>query len=265
MPSNDLQSKDAVLLRGAKLFEYRWVDPRLSLGMKTILVTVTIALAGVSASHAQQLFRPSVGSGAVVGAVAGGLIGGHNGDRWAQGAVIGAAAGALIGAALRPPEVAYQPPVYQSPVYQNSGYGQAVYGQTVYSQPSYPVATAPVISHAPMVPMAPTLSDYSASQVVHAPPQVVYMERSPQVVYVERAPQVVYVPAPPRVVYVRPPVVSFGFYSGPRYAPAPRYVPRYAPAPVCVPAPRYGHGHDSHHGHGSRGRDDDRHRGSGRR
>jgi hypothetical protein len=219
--------------------------------MKTILVTVTIALAGVSASPAQQMFRPSVGSGAVVGAVAGGLIGGHNGDRWAQGAVIGAAAGALIGAALTPPEVAYRPPVYQ-----NSGYGQTVYGQTVYSQSNYPVTSAPVVAHAPMVPMAPTVHDYPAPQVVHAPPQVVY---------VERAPQVVYVPAPPRVVYVRPPVVSFGIYSGPRYAPAPRYVPRYAPAPVYVPVPRYGHGYDSHRGHGSRGRDDDRHYGSGRR
>ncbi len=43
--------------------------------MKTFLVTVSIALAGVSSSQA-QIFRPSVGNGAVVGAVAGGLIAG---------------------------------------------------------------------------------------------------------------------------------------------------------------------------------------------
>src|SRR5688572_33458747 len=83
--------------------------------MKTLLVTVSIALAGVSTAQA-QIFRPSVGSGAVVGAVAGGLIGGHNGDRWAEGAVIGAAAGALIGAAMTPAQPAYTPP----PVYQTS-------------------------------------------------------------------------------------------------------------------------------------------------
>ncbi len=71
--------------------------------MKTLLVSVSLALAGVATANA-QVFRPSVGSGAVVGAVAGGLIGGHNGDRWAEGAVIGAAAGALIGAVLDRPE-----------------------------------------------------------------------------------------------------------------------------------------------------------------
>ena len=56
--------------------------------MKTLLVTVSLALAGVSSAQA-QIFRPSVGGSAAVGAIAGGLIGGHNGDRWAEGAVIG--------------------------------------------------------------------------------------------------------------------------------------------------------------------------------
>src|SRR5829696_3892907 len=106
--------------------------------MKTILVTVSLALAGVSSVQA-QIFRPSVGNGAVVGAVAGGLIGGHNGDRWAQGAVVGAAAGALIGAALTPQQPVYsaRPPVYQAP---------ASYGQQVYAQPAPTVIqTAPTV------------------------------------------------------------------------------------------------------------------------
>src|SRR5687768_18586866 len=103
--------------------------------MKTLFVTVSLAVAAVSTANA-QVSRPSVGGSAVVGAVAGGLIGGHNGDRWAQGAVIGAAAGALIGAAIQPQEPVYTspPPVYQAPVYGQQVYGQQVYGQ---QQPVY--------------------------------------------------------------------------------------------------------------------------------
>src|SRR5687767_3249236 len=184
--------------------------------MKTILVTVSLALAGVSTAQA-QIFRPSVGGSAVVGAVAGGLIGGHNGDRWAEGAVIGAAAGALIGAAITPREPVYTtpPPVYQAP----ASYGQQVYGQTVYSpQPGTTVVQAPTVSNAPTVADAPTIYQPGPTTVVQAPPHVVHTQ--PQVVYVETAPRVVYVPAPaPRVIYAAPPVVSFGFgiHSGPRY------------------------------------------------
>jgi hypothetical protein len=182
--------------------------------MKTLLVTVSLALAGVSTANA-QIFRPSVGGSAVVGAVAGGLIGGHNGDRWAQGAVIGGVAGALIGAALTPQEPVYSapPPVYQSP----ASYGQQVYGQQVYSQPVYSQYPGATVVQAPTVPNAPTVAD-APMVVQQAPVQVV--QAQPQVVYVESAPRVVYVPAPaPRVVYAAPPVVSFsyGYRSGPRY------------------------------------------------
>lgn len=168
--------------------------------MKTLLVTVSLAVAGISSTHA-QVFRPSVGSGAVVGAVAGGLIGGHNGDRWAEGAIIGGVAGALIGAAITPPQPVYHsappPVVYQTP----TTYGQQVYG---------PSGTT-VVQNAPMVQNAPTLYEQAPVHVVQAPPQVVY---------VESAPRVVYVPAPaPRVIYAPRPVVSFnfGYTSGPRY------------------------------------------------
>ncbi len=167
--------------------------PRLTAEMKTLLVTVSLAVAGISSAHA-QVFRPSVGNGAVVGAVAGGLIGGHNGDRWAEGAIIGGVAGALIGAAIAPQQPVYHsapPVVYQTP---------ANYGQQVYA----PSGTT-VVQNAPVV-------------YEQAPAQVV--QSAPQVVYVESAPRVVYVPAPaPRVVYAPQPVVTFGFgyNSGPRY------------------------------------------------
>ncbi len=163
--------------------------------MKTLLLSVSLAVAGVSAANA-QVFRSSVGGGAAIGAIAGSIIGGHNHDRWGEGAIIGAAAGALLGAAVAPDApVSVPPPVYQAPVY-----GQQVYGQP----PVTVVPAAPTVPNAPVVGNAPV-------QVVQAPPQVVY---------VEPAPRVVYVPAPgPRVIYAAPPVVGFGvgIYAGPRY------------------------------------------------
>ena len=79
--------------------------------MKTLLFTLSLAVAGVGSTYAQS---STVARGAVVGSIAGALIGGHNHDRWAEGAVIGAAAGALIGAAVDQPRtvvVTTPPPV----------------------------------------------------------------------------------------------------------------------------------------------------------
>ena len=187
--------------------------------MKTLVLAVSLAVAGVIPAHA-QIFRSSVGGGAAIGAVAGSLIGGHNGDRWAQGAVIGAVAGALIGAVVEPQQQVYSsPPVYQTPP-------PAVYGQQVYG---YPAATVPDVT---VVPSAPMVGAQGPVQVVTAPPQVVY---------VESAPRVVYVPAPaPRVVYVSPPVVSIGFGYG--YSAGPRY----------VAGPRGGYAQHYSHGYGYR-------------
>jgi hypothetical protein len=68
--------------------------------MKTLLLTLSLALAGVGTAQA-EFYRPSiVRETTVLGAVAGALIGGHNNDRWVEGAVIGAAAGALVGVAV---------------------------------------------------------------------------------------------------------------------------------------------------------------------
>ena len=163
--------------------------------MKTLVLTVSLAVAGIAPAHA-QIFKSSVGGGAAVGAVAGSLIGGHNGDRWAEGAIIGAVAGALLGAAVEPQRPVYSaPPVYQAPVY----------GQQVYGRPTAPVPDVVV------VPNAPTIYEQAPVQVVSAPPQVVYVESAPRVVYVQA-------PAP-RVIYVAPPVVRFGFgyHIGPRH------------------------------------------------
>ena len=176
----------------------RWVSPcslapnqlkksaaiNVSLGdMKTILATLSLALVSVSPVRA-EMFQPPATTGAVLGAITGAFVGGHNHNRWAEGAAIGAVAGALIGTAVTPP-----PPVYQAaPAYQAA----LVYESAqVYAPPPAAYASAP--------------------QVVYAP--------SPQVVYVQQAPQVVYVPAPPRVVYYSSPVVSFGYIyrSGPGY------------------------------------------------
>ena len=165
--------------------------------MKTLLIATSLALAGISSAQA-QMFQPSAARGAVLGAVAGSLIGGHNHDRWAEGAAIGALAGAIFGAAAGPQQTVADeaPPVYRvgPPVVYRDVYGNAV----------------PVVES---VPCAPT---------VVAAPSVAYEQgyAPTRVVYVESAPRVVYVQAPPpRVVYVAPPVVSFGFgySSGPRY------------------------------------------------
>jgi hypothetical protein len=166
-----------------------------------------------------------------VGAVAGGLIGGHNGDRWAEGAVIGAAAGALIGAAIAPQQPVYSAPpaVYQTP----ASYGQQVYSQPVYTQSGTTtvVQAQPAIGNAPMVPMAPTIVEQVPTQVVQAPPQVVY---------VQEAPRVIYVPAPPPRVYYPAPVfsVGIGIHSGPRFYDRGYHGARY----------RVDH-HPHHHGH----------------
>lgn len=131
--------------------------------MKTMLLSLSLAIAAASTAHA-EIYRPSVvGNTAILGAVAGALIGGHNNDHWAEGALIGGAAGALVGTAIdqsRP----------------------RVYRQTQSCE------VAPVVQ----VPCAPVYQ--SAPSVVYVP------ARRPQVVYVNPYPRAVIVSRP--VVYV---------------------------------------------------------------
>ena len=85
--------------------------------MKTLLLTLSLATAGVSTAQA-EIYRPSiVRETTVLGAVAGALIGGHNNDRWAEGAVIGAAAGALVGVAVDNSRPVYRSREIRAPYY----------------------------------------------------------------------------------------------------------------------------------------------------
>src|ERR1700761_3394460 len=110
--------------------------------MKTLLLTLSLAVGGASLAHA-QVYQPAATRGAVLGAITGAFIGGHNHDRWAEGAVGGGVGGALLGAVVAPPEI------------------------VVSAQP----APAPVRQAAPVVYAAPV----APAPVAYAPaPQVVY-------------------------------------------------------------------------------------------
>lgn len=147
--------------------------------MKTqaLLLTLSLAAAGISSAHA-QVFRPNaVANGAVIGGIAGAFIGGHNNDRWGEGAIIGAAAGALLGAVVdQPRQVVYTQPVIQ------------------------PVA---VVQAAPLACATPPPVYVAAQPCAQPATQVVYVQPQPRVVYVQQPTRVVYVPAPAR----RAPVV----------------------------------------------------------
>lgn len=126
--------------------------------MKTLLVTLSVALIGAGTAKA-EIYRPSVvRDTTVLGAVAGALIGGHNDDRWAQGALIGAAAGAVVG--------------------------------SVIDQSSRPVRyTQTTIAPVAVVPDAPVVGAVAPSVVyVTTPPpqQVVYVDSYPPPVIVSR-------------------------------------------------------------------------------
>ena len=154
--------------------------------MKTLLLTLSLAAAGVSSSHA-QLYSPTVTRSAVLGGIAGAFIGGHNHDRWAEGAIIGATAGALLGAAVEQP----QP--------------RAV----VYSQPQV-VTTAPYVSNCQPAQVVYVTNPPVQYVRVAPAPQVVYVNGCAPVCaprYVPRAPVVVVTPRghhrPQAVVYTR--------------------------------------------------------------
>lgn len=67
--------------------------------MKSLLIALVTITAGAGIGRA-ELFSPSVLPGAVIGGVAGAVIGNNSGHHGADGAIIGAVAGGLIGAAI---------------------------------------------------------------------------------------------------------------------------------------------------------------------
>ncbi|MCR6655817.1 MAG: glycine zipper domain-containing protein [Opitutus sp.] len=70
--------------------------------MKIPTLTLLVLLAGVSPAFAKT-DNSRIVRDAVIGAAAGAIIGGHQGDRWAEGAVIGGAVGAVVGATIDQP------------------------------------------------------------------------------------------------------------------------------------------------------------------
>ncbi len=143
---------------------------------QTLVLTLSLAAAGISSAHA-QVFRPNaVANGAVIGGIAGAFIGGHNNDRWGEGALIGVAAGALLGAVVDQPR-------------------QMVYAQPVI-RPVAVVQAAPVACATP----APTAYYYPEAQPCAQPAtQIVYVQPAqPRVVYVQQPTRVVFVPAAPQ-------------------------------------------------------------------
>ncbi|HWA08257.1 MAG TPA: YMGG-like glycine zipper-containing protein [Opitutaceae bacterium] len=129
--------------------------------MKTIILALSLAVAGVSSAHA-QLFQPAVTRDTILGTVTGALIGGHNHDRWGEGAVIGAAAGALFGATVDQPRTV----VYRQPVV-----AVAPPTAVVYVEQPQPVQVVRVVAPAPVVYYAAT------PVVVTAPVRYVYVPR----------------------------------------------------------------------------------------
>lgn len=150
---------------------------------QALLLTFSLAVAGIGSARAEN-FRPSAAAnGAVIGGIAGAFIGGHNNDRWGQGALIGAAAGALIGAAVEQPR------------------------RVVYTQPVIRPVT--VVQSAPVACATPAPVYVEAQSCAQPATQVVYVQPQPRVVYVQQPTRVVYVSQPqPRhapVVVVNPP------------------------------------------------------------
>jgi uncharacterized protein YcfJ len=121
--------------------------------MKTLtlsLIALTLGVAQVKA----QIFQPNIVNGAILGGVAGAIIGNNSGGHHAvEGAIIGTTAGAVIGSMIQPqptmvytqpaPVVYYDSPapvvveqrcapevvtVYPAPVYYDYGYRSYYYG-----------------------------------------------------------------------------------------------------------------------------------------
>jgi hypothetical protein len=85
--------------------------------MKALTISF-IALAFGVAPVKAQIFQPNIVNGAILGGIAGAIIGNNSGHHAGEGAIIGTAAGAVIGSMVQPqPMVVYTEPapvVYES-------------------------------------------------------------------------------------------------------------------------------------------------------
>lgn len=121
--------------------------------MKISILPLSLSLLVGAASVQAQIFQPNLaGSGALIGGIAGAIIGGHNHNALA-GAAIGTAAGYIIGSAAQPPV----------------------------SYPAYP-STVTYVQDAPLAPAAPVYVQQPVTRVVYidrpayapCPPAMVY-------------------------------------------------------------------------------------------
>ena len=156
--------------------------------MKSLLLSLTLAVVGVSSASAQN-YGPAAPRGAILGGILGAVIGGHNNDRWVEGAAIGSLAGSLLGAAVdQEPsrEVRYAQPQYApAPVYG----AQRDCNQVVYVN-NPPVR---VVRYAPPAPRVVYVNRCEPPRYVARPPVVVVhgrrvVERRPQTIVYRRAP-----------------------------------------------------------------------------
>ena len=128
--------------------------------MKTILLLALIAGTAIS-SHA-QLFSREGWNGAVLGGLAGSIIGHNSGRRTAEGAAIGAGAGLVLGelwGGARRDRSYYAAPGYYQPAYGYSSptyYQPAVQPAVVVTQPANNSAVPAAAVVAPVQPAAPS-------------------------------------------------------------------------------------------------------------
>ena len=143
--------------------------------MKTPTLSLFALILGIAPLKA-QVFQPNVLNGALVGSVAGAIIGNNSGHHTAEGALIGAVGGAALGSLVqsRP-----------APVY--------------YTQPAAPVYYAP----------PPPVYYVQPAPVAYAPPTRVVIEETPP-------PAVCPAPVYYRYGWGRPwGYRSWGYYEGP--------------------------------------------------
>lgn len=109
--------------------------------MKTLTLSLIALALGVAPMKA-QIFQPNVVNGALLGSLAGAIIGNNNGHHTGQGALIGAVGGAVLGSLVQPqPRVVY---TQSAPVVYAQSAPVVYYTQpapVVYEQSCAPVAT----------------------------------------------------------------------------------------------------------------------------
>jgi uncharacterized membrane protein len=204
---------------------------------KALFLTMSLAVAGTGAAHA-QMFQPTQVRDAALGAVAGALIGGHNNDHWAEGAALGAAAGLVVGSTVDRPNARLDAPTtgallgaLAGGVIGNHNGRNGAVGAVIGAVAGYGLGSA--VQSTPSTRPAPYDEPPAMIEDARTVPDAPRVGEEPRVVYVER-------PAPPAVVYVeRPaPVRVIRVIESPRVVYAPSYRDC-APRPIIIERPAF--------------------------